>query len=173
MHRRCGALLIKMMIRLFALSFLIISNVELLGQGGVNVRYVPMDSVGASIERQEVKIDFKGKNVKNNLTQKARIPDTVRIILGDKPIDLIEVKGTGVDYWYFDKEYLESNNYRSGQVLRIYKIELQKIVGDSILVRMTLQLYEKGKRKSLKQLGSETKDLWILKRMLDGVMIKV
>ena len=83
---------------------------------------------------------------------------------------MIEVKGRGTDYWYFDKEYLKSYNYQRGQILRINDIEIQKIETDSILTRMTLVL-TKNEKQNAKQINKETKDFWIPKDKIEGVLI--
>src|SRR5690606_12741695 len=120
-------------------------NADLFSQGGVDVKYIPIDSVDASHVGLNAKIDFKGKRDKKYVIQMARHRDTVNILLNNRLIDLIEVKGTGVDYWYFDMEYLKSYNYQAGQFLKIKDIEIQKVETDSILFRMTLELFRNEK----------------------------
>ncbi len=83
----------------------------------------------------------------------------------------VQSEGTGVDYWYFDKEYLKSYNYKQGLILKIYDIEIREIVADSILFRMTLLLNE-DIEKGTKQVGSETKDIWISKDKIEGILIE-
>lgn len=148
-------------------------NTKLLAQGGINVRYVPIKAINASLKGQEVKIDFKSKREKRALAQKSRIADTVKITLDNKPVDVIEVKGRGVDYWYFDREYLQSHTYQPGMILQIHKIVVQDITKDSILFRMTLQLFKMNENKTLNEQSSEIQDIWIPKKSLDGIMIKI
>ena len=155
----------------FLLTTFFIINTFLFSQGGVDVNYIPIDSININYIGQKIKIDFKSTHLKEYLIQKARIRDTVKITINEKQIDLIEVKGTGVDYWYFDKEYLISYNYQQGLILKIEDIEIQKITTDSILFRMTLLLNEKTK-KTTKQVSAEIKDIWISRSQIEGILIK-
>ncbi len=139
-------------------------------QGGVDVKYIPIDSVDTSYIGLNAKIDFKGKRDKKYLIQKVRHRDTVNILLNNQLIDLIEVKGTGVDYWYFDKEYLKSYNYQSGQFLKIKDIEIQKVEADSIRFQMRLELFRD--EQTIKLETSDLQDVWIKRNMLDGILIK-
>ncbi len=156
---------------IIVLTTFLLLNTDLFSQGGVNVKYIPIDSIDEKYVGQEIKIDFKSKKTKDNLIQKTRLADTVKISLNNRQIDLIEVKGRGTDYWYFDKEYLKSYNYQRGQILRINDIEIQKIETDSILTRMTLVL-TKNEKQNAKQINKETKDFWIPKDKIEGVLIK-
>ena len=155
----------------FLLTTFFFINTFLFSQGGVDVNYIPIDSININYIGQKIKIDFKSTHLKEYLIQKARIRDTVKITINEKQIDLIEVKGTGVDYWYFDKEYLISYNYQQGLILKIEDIEIQKITTDSILFRMTLLLNEKTK-KTTKQVSAEIKDIWISRSQIEGILIK-
>ena len=75
------------------------------------------------------------------------------------------------DYWYFDKEYLESFDYNPGLVLRIEEIEIVDMMTDSILFRMTLDQFKKVK-KNLERVSLETKGTWILRDKIEGVLIR-
>jgi hypothetical protein len=105
------------------------------------------------------------------LIQKARIPDTVRVAIDNKLITVTERKGTGADYWYFDNEYLESFDYAPGLILRIKEIEILEMRTDSILFRMTMERYKKVRNK-LEQVSLDTKDTWIPKAKIEGILLK-
>ena len=73
---------------------LLLINVDLFSQGGVNVKYIAIDTVDKSLIGQKVKIDFRSSNgTKEYLMQKARIGDTVTISVDKRLINLIERKG--------------------------------------------------------------------------------
>lgn len=152
------------------ITIFLLFNTNLFSQGGVDVKYIPIDSVDTSYIGLNAKIDFKGKRDKKYLIQKVRHRDTVNILLNNQLIDLIEVKGTGVDYWYFDKEYLKSYNYQSGQFLKIKDIEIQKVEADSIRFQMRLELFRD--EQTIKLETSDLQDVWIKRNMLDGILIK-
>lgn len=151
--------------------FLIAVNIDLYSQGGVNVKYIHVDSIDSKYIGQKVKIDFKGNWIKDKQIQKIRIPDAVNILLKDNQIELIEVKGAGADYWYFEYEYLKSYNFRPGLVLKVEDIELQKISSDSMVFEMMLLLNEDDSESS-KPVSSETVKVAILKSKIDGILIK-
>jgi hypothetical protein len=164
----CRSLPKKMRKTILLLTFLLFSS-NIFSQGGVNVNYIPVDSINTRYIGQKCKIDFKSKKTKEYI-QKIRIPDTVNIVLNNRQIDLIEVKGTGTDYWYFSKESLKSYNYQHGHLLKIDDIEIQKMTADSILFRMTFELY--SNKKPSEQIGTDKQDIWIKKGKLDGVLLK-
>ena len=155
------------------LATLLVITVDLFSQGGVDVKYIPIDSIGTSILGQRIKIDFKSttKGTKEYLIQKARIRDTVKITIDGKLIEIIEHKGTGADHWYFEKEYLESFDYNPSKILRINEIEVLEIRTNSILFRMTMDQFEKMNEK-LRLASSEKKDIWVLKDKIEGILIK-
>lgn len=154
------------------IATILIFSGDLFSQGGVDVRYVAIDTLNKSLIGQKIKIDFKSSNgTKRHVMQKARIRDTVAITINDKPFTLFERKGTGTDYWYFDKEYLESFDYNPGLILRIKDIEIVDMSDDSILFRMTLDQFRKVKD-NLEQVSSETTDTWILRDKIEGVLIR-
>jgi len=158
--------------RIILIATLLLFNVNLFSQGGVNVVYTAIDTVDKSLVGQKVKIDFKSvKGTKEYLIQKARIRDTVRLKIDNKLITVIEHKGTGADYWYFDNEYLESFDYNPGLILRIKEIEILDIKPDSIQFRMTLEQFKKLK-KELERVSFETKDTSIPKDKIEGILIK-
>ena len=162
---------------------------RLSAQGGVDVQYVPIDSVDSKFISREVKLDFLSRGASKSL----RIGDTVRIVLEDRIVNLVENKGWGADYYYFRYEYLESEDYLPGFVLRIYTCVLKEMTNDSILFRLTLQIYGKGKKKDyeryqqdnrdiaiynegryryFRQIDSHTTDLWIGRNILNGLLIR-
>lgn len=153
-------------------GILFLNTADLFSQGGVNVRYIAIDTVDQSLIGQKVKIDFKStKRNKEYLIQKARIRDTVRISIDNKLITVIERKGTGADYWYFDNEYLESFDYDLGLILRIKEIEILEMRTDSILFRMKMERYRKI-QKELERVSLDTKDIWISKEKIEGILLK-
>lgn len=162
---------------------------RLAAQGGVDVKYIPIDSVDSKFVNREVKLDFKSKGINRNV----RIGDTVKIVLEDRMVNLVENKGWGDDYYYFAHEYLESEDYKPGLVLRIYICVVNEMTSDSILFQLTLQVYGKGKRRDyeqfrmdnrdiaiynkgkyryFRQIDSHKTDLWIHKNMLDGLLVR-
>jgi hypothetical protein len=143
---------------------------DLLGQGGVNVLYTPVDYVDVRFVGKKVKIDFRGQRTKQNIIEKSRIADTVTLIVDNRQFTIIERKGTGADYWYFDKEALESIDYKPGHLLRIEDIELKNVQNDSILFRMTFNIYKVTI--SSGEPISVAKDVWVSKNIIEGILEK-
>jgi hypothetical protein len=160
----------KIMRMAILFTALLLLNTDLFSKGGVNVEYIPIDSVDTRYVGQQVKIDFNSGTKKKHLIQKARTPDTVKIVLNDREIDLIEVKGTGVDYWYFSKEYLKSYNFERRRVLKIEHIVVEEVAADSILFRMTLGLFRNERARE--PVSSEVKDIWLTRNKMEGLLIK-
>lgn len=166
------------------------------GQGGVDVEFVPIDSITSQFINREVKLDFTSSDTTFSIIKRRLTRDTVKLLIDNRLTDFVENKGRGVDYYYFKEEYLESESYVPGQVVRIYKCVVKEILSDSILFNLTLQVYEKCKRKEYEKneyslnnknikiyspneearyfcsVESEIRDLWIQKRRLDGLLIR-
>ena len=159
----------KIKILLIALFFVCSKSFS---QGGVDIKFIPIDSVDARYIGQKIKIDFRPTQLnKSSLHTLSPRRDTMKMTINDKKIDLIEFHGRGADYWYFRKECLKSFNYNNGEVLIIRDIEIKEINADSILTQMTLLLTEnKQEANTEKKLG--TVDIWVEKSKLDGILIE-
>lgn len=158
---------------LIIVTMLLLAGIDVFSQGGVDVKYVQLDSVNETFIGRKVKIDFKSsKGPKKYVVQKARIRDTVQLKLDNRLVWIIEVKGTGVDYWYFEKEYLESFDYNPGLILRIRDIEIKEIQRDSILFHATFEQFKKLKTE-FEQVSSASKGMWVAKEKIEGILIKM
>jgi hypothetical protein len=160
-----------MKIKILLIAFLFVCS-KSFSQGGVNIKFVPIDSIDARYIGQKIKIDFRPAQLYGSRFHKlSPRHDTIRITINDKKIDLIEAHGIGADYWYFEKEYLKSYNYQNGKILIIRDMEIKEINADSILTRMTLLLTENEKEKDTeKELG--TVEIWIEKNKIDGIITR-
>jgi hypothetical protein len=150
------------------------------------VRFIPIDSISLVRPGQKVKLDFK-TNEKNigrfppaypSLRGARRVPestawvgDTVDLTIDREKIEFIERKGKTVDWYLFMIECLESKSYKQGHSLVIRHSIIQDIKGDSILFRLTIELYKQKSNKDWKEINLRTSDIWIKLNELDGVLI--
>ena len=150
------------------------------------LRYITVDSLSFIKSGQEVKLDFKTRNGdwyyppaypslrgSRYIQNKAWVGDTVNINIDSRQIQLIERKGKIIDWYLFEVERLESNNFKQGHTLVIPKSEIRDIKSDSVLFQLTMDLYKDTKNKKWKKVDTWTKDIWIKKENLDGVLIHI
>lgn len=164
------------------------------GQGGVDVKYIPIASVDSSYVNRAVKIDFKPYGANGDADgRRYHHGDSIRLMLDDGPIDVVERKGRGTDHYYFRDEYLESKTYDPKLLTRIYTCIIKEIKHDQILFELTIQLYGKSRLKSLAKISegnkdvwdhhylhttvmsevkSKVKEIWISKDALDGILVR-
>ncbi len=149
------------------------------------LKYVTVDSLKYIKSGQEVKLDFKTNDYKLNYSRiypslKGAHPipestiwvgDTVNLIIDDRRIEFIEYKGKTPDWYLFSAEHLESNNYTTGHILIIPGAKIIDIKGDSVLFRLTMELFENKRTQRGNPKDSWTIDKWIPKKMLEGVLI--
>jgi hypothetical protein len=180
----CGALLwIKMRVILMLGTTLVAMSVN--GQEKAPVRYIPTDSISFVPTNKKVKLDFKtdkqkiGKypsyypslrGVNRSQDDIHWYGDTVVLAIDGQNIEFIERKGKTVDYYLFWVECLLSRDYKRGYSLVIPYSNILDIRTDSVLFRLTIDLYKKKKR-HWKKLDSRTNRLWVSKERLDGVLI--
>ncbi|MBL7834643.1 MAG: hypothetical protein JNK18_11850 [Cyclobacteriaceae bacterium] len=162
------------------------------GQGGVDIKYIPIDSINSGFINREVKLDF---TTSENVKERTWSYDTITLTFDSTPIEFVEIKGQGTDHYYFKDEFLQSENYKSGHILRIYKCVVKELHNDSIRFELTFQLYGKGKKddyekdgwrknqnirvfskkghaRYFQQMESTTKEIWIPKKRLTGLLIR-
>lgn len=149
------------------------------------VRYIPIDSISIVRPRQKVKLDFKTKE--ENIEpyplaypslRGARLVlndihwygDSVNLKIDGQNIKFIERKGKTVDYYLFMVECLISNSYKLGHSLIIPYATILEVKEDSVLFQLTIELYKQRNRDS-KKIYSKTKNIWINREQLDGVLI--
>ena len=164
-------------------AILLVTNVN--GQKAP-VRFVPIDSISIVRPGQKVKLDFRTDSQDiipypswyPSLRGAKRIPgdihwygDTVTLTIDSEEIQFVERKGKTVDYYLFGLEGLESRNYKPGYVMVIPYSIIQDNNDNSVLFRLTIELYKQKRNKKWKEINSRTTDIWIDKKDLDGVLI--
>jgi hypothetical protein len=185
------------MSRLLYIILICIPTLQCFGQNGneiveevpINlrtpVRYIPIDSISIIRPGQKVKLDFKTKQehigpyppAYPSLRGTRRVPndvhwygDSVNLVIDGQNIQFVERKGKTVDYYLFMVECLLSNSYKLGHSLIIPYSTILDTKEDSVLFRLTIELY-KQRNKDWKKISSRTKDIWINTGHLDGVLI--
>ena len=123
---------------LFILVIIAMSTSQAMCQGGVDIKYIPIDSVKSNLVDQAVKIDFKSPQGKQH---NRYFPDIVSLKLNDKLVEFTERKGRGTDYYYFDEECLELKTLKPEQIARVYTCIVKDIQPDSILFFWKIQFY--------------------------------
>ncbi|MFT6981999.1 MAG: hypothetical protein ACJAUD_000766 [Crocinitomicaceae bacterium] len=156
----------------FSLSF------DSCAQGGWNIGYMHIDSVGPSYIGKDVKLDFIGKlkisPVNSNHIRTIVSPqDTAKIQINNKDLELVEVRTIYSDWGFYDEQYLECANYSSNQTLRIYHSVIEDLNEDSIKIRLYVEVYRKNKKgKHIDDPKKWCRSLWIEKNKLNGLMIE-
>jgi len=163
--------------------FLIFSNLNFYAQGGWDIGYIVSDSIDTREIGKRIKVDFKKENVKKESIKKRpteigtkfspvwiiRKKDSIQLTIETEDYFIYEVRKIGVDYGYFDDQYLIFKSKK--RRLRIFESEILDIKEDKIHFR-----FFKSKRKKIKsgnsQVKSIFKDIWIEKKLIDGVMYK-
>ena len=149
------------------------------------VRFIPIDSISIIRKEQNVKLDFKTKDT--NVTFPRLYPgmkgarpvpestgwvgDTIYLTLDGERIEFIEHKGKTVDWYLFAIECLESKTYKQGHALVIRHSTIQDIRADSILFRLTIELFKEKNDSEWETVNSRIRDIWIKSKELDGVLI--
>lgn len=146
----------------FIISFFHLNS--LIAQGGVNVKLIQVDSLNSNYLNREVKIDFKSteKIKKNSFSIKYLWTSQTKVSIENKEVDLTEYNGRGIDYWNFDKAFLELYSYKPNLVFRVSKSIIKEIKNDSIKFQWTIQPFN-SKGKNSTEIKPEVKDVWVEK----------
>jgi hypothetical protein len=171
--------------RIILLIGAILTAISVSGQKAP-VRFIPVDSISIVRPGQKVKLDFKTnelniggyprtyaslRGAKHVPESTAWVGDTVYLTIDGKKIEFIERKGKTVDWYLFMIECLESKTYKQGHSLIIRHSTIQDIKSDSIMFRLTIELYKQKNNRKWKEINSRTIDLWIESKELEGVLI--
>jgi hypothetical protein len=160
----------------FTFSFLFSSN--LFGQGGWNIGYLPIDSVGLSDIGRDVKLDFAGntKFSSGNSNQVRTIvspQDTAKILINEEEVELVEVRNIHSDWGFYNEQYLECESYSTNQTLRVYHTVIEDLKEGSIKFRLYVEVYPRNKKGKLYNNPKRwCWSLWIEKEKLSGLMIE-
>ena len=130
------------------------------GQGGSNIKYINSKEIGNELLNKEVKISFSSKY--------DRVGDTVELKITGSDIRLIEKNKRGVNYWYYDEQYLFSLNNLSGHTMKIFKSEIKKVANDSIQFTLFIESFNSDNNK----VGTEAQDISLNRKSFNGVMLK-
>jgi hypothetical protein len=182
-----------MMSRITSAILLFFSSHCAFGQGGVDVVHVAIDSVNSSFVGREVKLDFKCASCGKGAGSAWR-RDKVMLEIDTVLVEFMEVKGRGVDHYYFKDEYLQSLAFKPEHVLRVDQCVVRRIDQDRILFEITFVLYRKtdknqaddfidkeqvmqlygrgGKVQNYSFLNSWRRDVWIERDKLDYLLIR-
>jgi hypothetical protein len=134
------------------------------GQGGADIRYINITDIDENLLNRDVRIDFKS----NRTTSSKRIADTVVLKLDNRNIVFIEKRKRGVDYWYYNDQYLESLDQGAKNIIKIFDSKIIDMKDGLWKFTITIESFEGDKK-----IKSETKNILIDPKDLDGVMIKV
>lgn len=145
-----------------------------IAQGGINVKFIQIDSLDLSYLNKEVKIDFKNtiNTHKDSLfTLKDLWTSHTKITIDNKLIEITEYNGRGPDYWYFDEAFLELKNYKPNLVFRVSKSIIKEVTKESVNFQWTIEpYYEKGNNAT--RIKPEIKNIWIPKELINGILIR-
>ena len=166
-------------------TFLIFMSLNVFAQGGWDIGYVVLDSITGLQIGEKIKIDFKKENVqKENIKKRLkkngiefspiwyiRKMDSVQLKIENEDYFIYEVRKIGVDYGYYNDQYLILENGSNQKKLKVFDSEILNVKNDKILFRLFIGLRKKHTRDS--QLNDLTfKDVWIDKKLIDGVLYK-
>lgn len=166
-------------------TFLIFLSLNVFSQGGWNIGYIVLDSISISQIGEKIKIDFKKENVqKENIKKRIlknaidfspiwyiRMMDSVQLKIENENYLIYEVRKIGVDYGYYDDQYLVLENRSNQKKLKVFDSEILTIKNDKILFRFFIGLRKKDAPDNLPN-DLIFKDVWIDKKLIDGVMYK-
>jgi len=159
--------------------FLSFSSNFCFSQGGWDIGYVSIDSIGQELIGRDVKLDFRKQSdithsVPGFLMGYIAIQDSVSLLLDGQEIVLIERRNIHADWGFYDEQFLECIDFSKSEFLRIYHSVIEKQNEDSLLVRLYLEIYHKY-TKNKGQISPDRRyciSQWIPKDKLKGVMIK-
>lgn len=147
---------------------------NIVAQGGVNVKLIQVDSLDSSYVNKEIKIDFKN-TLKADTESSFKLKDLwtshSKITIDNKLVEITEYNGRGTDYWYFDKAFLQLNNYKPNLVFRVSKSIIKEITNESVKFQWTIEHYY-GKENNSTRIKPVIKDIWISKEVINGILIK-
>jgi hypothetical protein len=102
--------------RFFLILLLTITGLPCMGQGGANIKYVNVMDINNEFLNRDVRIDFKSKDK----DYRHMTADTVTLKIDTDYLTLIEKRKRGVDYWYYNEQYLESIDKGDGKSVKIF-----------------------------------------------------
>jgi hypothetical protein len=150
--------------RFFLILLLTITGLPCMGQGGANIKYVNVMDINNEFLNRDVRIDFKSKDK----DYRHMTADTVTLKIDTDYLTLIEKRKRGVDYWYYNEQYLESIDKGDGKSVKIFDAKVKEVKPDSIMFTLTIETFDQDKK-----IRTEAKDIWIERNRLAGVMVKV
>ena len=121
-------------------------------QGGVDVASIPVDSLTSDHIGKSAMINFFSKKTvsSDSILTRGFWVSYLDIHLNNKNVDIIAYNGRGADYWYYDKAYIELQNYKAGLNYRVYDCIIKDFNEDTITFRWTLRPYKKAISEELK-----------------------
>jgi len=149
-----------------------------LAQGGWDIGYKTIDSIGLDDIGKDVKIDFIKKSDISKITSEflmnfITIGDTSTVNLDGEIIELVEKRNIHLDWGFYDEQFLECSNYTKNQTLRVYHTIIEDIKDDSVLFRLYIEIYNKYKNGKI---GANPRRrcqiVWIEKSKLSGILLK-
>ena len=163
--------------------FLILIGISAYAQGGWNIGYIVSDSISTSEIGKRIKIDLKKENVrkerlKKSLTERGikynpiwriRNMDSIQMQIEHEDYLIYEVREIGVDYGYYDDQYLILKSKK--KKLKVFDSEILEINNDKIRFRLFIGKRKKGTPAN-PRINPIFKDVWIDKKLVDGVMYK-
>ena len=162
------------------MSVFFFTSVNCLGQGGWDIGYISVDSLGKQDIGRDLKIDFRNESDTSNtipsfIMNLVAIEDTVTIHVKGEKMTFIEHRNIHLDWGFYDEQFLECPNAPNNKVIRVYHTVIEDIKTDSILFRLYIEQYDKYKNRKVK-VGTiprrRTESVWIVKKIIKGVMIK-
>ena len=88
-------------------------------------------------------------------------------------IKVVEKRGIYVDHGSFADQYLEIVDQDNPLVERIYDTRLIEIAGDRLKFLISIDSYDKHSKRRDEKIDSTVKEIWVNRRSLDGLMIKI
>ena len=165
---------------LILLSAFFFTSVNCSGQGGWNIGYISVDSLGKQDISRDLKIDFRSESdtlntIPSFIMNLVAIEDTVTLYMDGEKVTFIEQRNIHLDWGFYDEQFLECPNAPHNKVIRVYHTVIEEITTDSILFRLYIEQYDKYKKGKVK-VGTiprrRTESVWIEKKIIKGVMIK-
>lgn len=147
-------------------------------QGSWDIGYIEIDSIQISDVGRTVKLDFRHtwpgqvepalKSVRKYVSPE----DTSQIILDGKKVDVIEKRKIYVDHGAFDDQYLALESEDPNLSLRIYDTILLEIEKDRFKFYIVIETFRNRQEKPGEKIKTETSEIWIDKKDLDGLIVR-
>lgn len=148
-------------------------------QGSWNIGYIEVDSINKSDIGKTVNIDFKHEWLENNKPKSKSVRrfigprDSAEIFLDNKKMNVIEKREIYADHGSFNDQYLELETENKNKTIRIYNSKLIEMEPNRLKFTISMETFEIKNGKLGNKINTNNQEIWIYKKELDGLMIKL